>query len=295
MPSSVDEQPPSRPPRPRPERAQPARRRAAAARSSQAAAPSRRQAPPRRRQRPPAPPSRRPPVDAEGDEGPAPERRSQTKLVVLLSVLTVLVISLAGFGMSLASRSDDPGPAPAPDDTPVPVTRFQDPETGASLEYPRSWRRVEVPNATYRLVLDGGNNLAMTLRVFTTEVPTTAQNLENIKAVTDGIVTSNPTVKILKHQAISLNDMVGYYYFYTFTDDSGLPAVHAHYFLFQGRKMNMIVFQANVDEFERHASTFDRIAESFRSDPRVGSGVAPASTVPSTTAPPTSAPTTTAG
>jgi hypothetical protein len=194
----------------------------------------------------------------------------------------VLVISAGTFAMSLASRSDD-GPPPAPENTPVPVTRFDDPETGASLEYPRSWRKVEVPNATYRLVLDGGNNVAMILRVFTTEVPTTAANLENIKAVTDGIVGSNDTVKILKQQAISLNSMIGYYYFYTFTDDNGLSAVHAHYFLFQGRKMNTIVFQANVDDFDGLAATFDRIAESFRSDPNVGAGTgAPVTT--STTA-----------
>ncbi|HEX2048783.1 MAG TPA: hypothetical protein VHF27_13535 [Acidimicrobiales bacterium] len=278
----MDEQPPSRPPRPRPQ--PPTRRRAAAARSSRAAAS--REAPPRRRQRPPAPPSRRPPVDHEGEgEGPARQPRSQAKLVVLLSVLTVLVISLAGFGMSLASRSSDDAPAPADPDTPVPVTRFEDPETGASLEYPRSWRRVEVPNATYRLVLDGGNDLAMTLRVFPTEVPTTAENLANIKAVTDGIVTSNPTVQILKQQAITLNGMVGYYYFYTFNDNNGLQAVHAHYFLFQGHKMNMIVFQALADDFEKNAATFDRIAESFHSDPRVT--IPPATTAPSTTTAPT--------
>ena len=267
MPSSVDEQPPNRPPRPRPE---PARRRPAG-RSRAAAPPA---DAPRRRTRPPAPPR---------DDAPA-RKQPQTKVVVLLTVLTVLVISLAGWGFSLASRSSDEGPEPAPADTPVPVTTFSDPETGASLQYPRTWRRVEVPNATYRLVLDGGNNVAMTLRVFPTEVPTTATNLENIKSVTDGIVTSNSTVRILKQQAISLNGMVGYYYFYTFTDDSGLEAVHAHYFLFQGRKMNMIVFQSNAEDFEGLAGTFDRIAESFRSDPNVA---APAAPSPTTSSPPT--------
>ncbi len=222
-------------------------------------------------------------MEGDDDAAPAP-RRSQGKLVVLLTVATVLVVSLAGLGMSLASRSSDNGPTPAPDNVPLPVTTFTDPETGASLEYPRSWRRVEVPNATYRLVLDGGNNVAMILRVFTTEVPTTAANLANIKAVTDGIVGSNPTVQILKQQAISLNNMVGYYYFYTFTDDSGLTAVHAHYFLFQGRKMNMIVFQSNADDFEGQAATFDRIAESFRSDPNVGAGTGPAASTSTTAA-----------
>lgn len=197
-----------------------------------------------------------------------------------MSVVTVLVVALAGFAFVLAGK-DDKGPAPAPA-APIPVASFTDRQTGATLEYPRSWRQVQVPNATYRLVLDGGNNTGMTFRVFNTDVATTASNLENVKAVTDGVVSSNSSVKILKQQAIQLNGMVGYYYLYTFADDSGLSAVHAHYFLFQGRKMNMIVFQSAPDDFVGKAAIFDKIAESFRSDPKVElTGVA------SITAPPT--------
>jgi len=137
----------------------------------------------------------------------------------------------------------------------------------------------------YRLVLDGGNNVGMTFRVFNTDVATTATNLANVKTVTDGIVSSNASVQVLKQQAVQLNGMVGYYYFYTFTDDAGLSAVHAHYFLFQGRKMNMIVFQASPDDFTRMAPIFDKVAESFRSDPKVElTGVAPI-TIPPTTVP----------
>lgn len=186
----------------------------------------------------------------------------------MLTVISVAVVGLGVFAVVLSSRSSTTPPTPGATG-PALVTTFRDPETGSSLDYPRSWQRVQVPNATYRLVLDGGNNVGMTLRVFTTDVATTASNLENVKAVTDGVVTSNSTVNILKQQAIQLNGLVGYYYFYTFTDDAGLPAVHAHYFLFQGRKMNMIVFQTPPDEFQSLAGTFDKIADSFRSDPNV--------------------------
>jgi len=206
--------------------------------------------------------------------------------VIVLSVLTVLVVGLAGFAFVLGTGKDSAGPSPAKP-APLPVTGFTDRQTGATLEYPRSWRQVQVPNATYRLVLDGGNDTGMTFRVFNTDVATTAANLENVKSVTDGVVTSNASVKILKQQAIQLNGMVGYYYLYTFTDDNGLSAVHAHYFLFQGRKMNMIVFQATPDDFPGKAAIFDKIAESFHSDPKVElTGVAPI-TVPTTTAPTT--------
>lgn len=193
------------------------------------------------------------------------------------------MISLAGFGISLSSRSQDPGPAPAPADTPVPVTTFSDPETGFTVEYPRSWRQVEVPVAEYRLAVDGGRNVAFTIRVVPIQTPATAENLENFKAVTDGLVGSNETVQILKQQAISLNGMLGYYYFYTFTDGA-VQAVHAHYFLFSGNKMNILVFQSLPDDFEGMAATFDRIAESFHSDPDTPPASGSPAPSPSTTA-----------
>jgi hypothetical protein len=191
-------------------------------------------------------------------------------------VATVVVLGLVVTAVVLTSgrKAKAPGPAPASSGS-VPLTTFHDDQTGFTIQYPRSWQKAAVPNAEYRLALDGGNNVGMTLRVFDTETATTAANLENIKAVTDGLVTSNDTVKVLKQQAVTLNGMVGYYYLYTLKDDAGLDAVHAHYFLFQGHKMNMIVFQASPDDFQRMSSTFDQIAESFRSDPDTRPAVLP--------------------
>ena len=210
--------------------------------------------------------------------GSAPEpRRSQTKLVVLLSVLTAAVIGVAGLAFVLSSDFTDPGPPPAPPDTPEPLTNFRDAQTGFTVAYPRAWQEVDVPVADYRLAVDGGNNVAFTIRVVPIQTPATAANLENFKAVTDGLVGSNSTVRILKQQAVSLNGMLGYYYFYTFTD-GGVAAVHAHYFLFSGNKMNILVFQALPDDFEGMAATFDKIAESFRSDPNVSAGAPVSST-----------------
>lgn len=251
MPSSVDEQPPGRPGQAG--GAQPARRRA----TGRARTAPRRTTQPVRRG-----------TDEQGTppDGKAP--RSQRKLVIVLSALTAAVVGLGVLVVVINSGSSKTQRAAGPD-VATPVTKFNDPATGSTLEYPRSWKRVQVPNATYRLVLDGGNNAGMTLRVFSTAVATTAANLENIKTITDGIVSSNETVKILKQQAIQLNGLIGYYYLYTFNDDSGLPAVHAHYFLFQGRKMNMIVFQSPPDEFQNLAGTFDKVADSFRSDPNI--------------------------
>lgn len=219
---------------------------------------------------------------ADDGAGAPPPKRDQTKLVILLSAITAVVIAAAGFAFSLSPGADE-GPEPAPVDTPVPMTTFRDPETGISVEYPRAWREVEVPVAEYRLAVDAGNNAAFTIRVVPIQTPATAENLENFKAVTDGLVASNSTVKVLKEQAISLNGMLGYYYFYTFTDRD-VAAVHAHYFLFSGNKMNIIVFQTLPDDFEPMAATFDKIAESFRSDPNVGAAAASTITTSTTVA-----------
>jgi hypothetical protein len=204
---------------------------------------------------------------------------------VLLSVLSVLVISLAGFGISLASRGDKTPPPASTDDIPVPMTTFRDAEMGLTVDYPRSWKKVEVPVADYRLVVDGGNEVAFTIRVVPIQIPANASNLENFKAVTDGLVGSNSTVKLLKHQAVSYNGMLGYYYAYTFVDGT-VEAVHSHYFLFSGYKMNIIVFQSLPDDFEKVAPLFDRIIDSFRSDPNIPS-TPPAPSPTSSTTPTT--------
>jgi hypothetical protein len=284
MASDIDEQPPSRPPRPRPDaprRRPPSRAELKAAqRRATASAPA-------RRARPPAPASRRPPPVADDgyddDAGPAalPPARSQNKLIIVLSVLTVVAVGLVALAVALNNRTADNGPAPAVA-VPVPTTTFRDAATGLTVDYPRSWRKVDVPVADYRLAVDGGSNVAFTIRVVPIQTPATAANLENFKAVTDGLVGSNSTVQVLKNQAISLNGMLGYYYFYTFVD-GGVAAVHAHYFLFSGNKMNVLVFQSLPDDFQNLAATFDKIAESFRSDPNVPSAAAaPSSTTPTT-------------
>ena len=224
------------------------------------------------------------PADDEFQDAPPRPPAREKRMVVLLTILTVVVVVGAGIaiGATMNSRSNDQLPQAAPDNTPVPVTNFRDPQTGISVEYPRGWREVNVPVADYRLAVDGGNNVAFTIRVVPIKEPATAANLVNFKTVTDGLVASNPTVKVLKEQAISLNGMLGYYYFYTFTDGV-VDAVHAHYFLFSGNKMNIIVFQTLPDDFEAMAATFDRIAESFRSDPNVGTAATtPASSTTTT-------------
>lgn len=204
----------------------------------------------------------------------------------MLSALTVLALVLVGLAFTVGGSGSGSASLPAPAaEAPVPTRTFTDRATGFTVEYPRAWRQVNVPLADYRLALDAGNNAAMTIRVVPIAEPATTANLQNFKAYTDGAVALNSSVRVLKQQAVTYNGMLGYYYFYTF-QDGPVEAVHAHYFLFSGKKMNILVFQSFPDDFERMAPLFDQVAESFRSDPAVELvGVSPITTVPSTTTP----------
>jgi hypothetical protein len=208
-------------------------------------------------------------------------------MIVVLSVLTVVVVGLVvyafvlrpaanvGTGTGVATPETTTTVNPAAPGTTLPVadlTSYSDEKDGFTVKYPKAWGQME-PGAEGGLALDAGGNDAVSVRLLQrTEVPTTADNLANIKAVTDGIVGSNRTAVILKQQEITLNGMPGYYYLYTFTDkDTGAQGAHAHYFLFRGRNMYTLVFQAlPSDGFSRLSGVFDQIAGSFQTRPDTG-------------------------
>ena len=64
-------------------------------------------------------------------------------------------------------------------------------------------------------------------------------------------------------QVVRVGALSGVYYLYYFPagDQRG---VHAHYFLFSGKQMFTLVFQAlPAADFQRLAKTFDAVAETF--------------------------------
>jgi hypothetical protein len=215
-------------------------------------------------------------------------------MVVLLSVLTVVVVSLVVYalvlrpsqnggtpsGTSVTSTSIDPE-APGTTMPESAFTTYTNDQEGFTIKHPQAWTHLEVGDEG-GMALDAGGGDAVDVRLLQrTEVPTTAENLENVKAFTDGIVGLNPTAVILKQQAITLNGMPGYYYLYTFTEpETGAEGAHAHYFLFRGRNMYTLVFQALPSEgFSQLSGVFDQMAASFQTRP----DTAPA---PTTTSPP---------
>jgi hypothetical protein len=179
-----------------------------------------------------------------------------------------------------------PGPT-LPDSA---FTEFRDDETGFRIKYPSDWTKLNTPVREMRLVATPNAQDYVQVRVAYLETPVNTQNLANLKAVTDGSIGQNETLQMLDQKPISVNGMIGYYYLYTFTDEkSGLRGAHAHYFLFQGRKMNMIVFQAlPVERFQDLKGVFDQMLTSFQSDPEAPQATTPPA--PEASTPPAPAP-----
>ncbi len=227
----------------------------------------------------------RSPVEATDEAGPdeigdvsppaASAPRSRKKAVAALTVLSLVVVG-AGVGGLIWSRNSKKQATPPPTtqaSSPSPTlsdgafVTFKDSEAGFSIRYPRGWTRSQAPVAEIRLLVSDGKQFSALVRVTHTDAVTTPANLANVKAVTDGLV--GPGAQILKQDPITVNDLIGYRYIYTLTDkDSGLTTAHLHYFLFQGHKMNSIVFEALPSEtFSRIEGVFDQMLGSFHSDP----------------------------
>lgn len=223
------------------------------------------------------PPARRRPVRRAAP--PAKRGPSQRTSVVVLSALTAVVAAVAVGAFMTGSNGQPDAPASGPTTTkgnaagastlpPAALRTFRDPETGFSVQFPTAWKQLKSPDPNVRLVVAAGENDAMSVRVQRFEQPTTADNLENIKAFSDAVVSSNKSAKVLQQRPVTIDGMLGFYYLYTYADPSGQEGVHAHYFLFRGRKANQLVFQAVPSSgFDRLAAVFDQVADSFRSDP----------------------------
>lgn len=134
---------------------------------------------------------------------------------------------------------------------------------GFSIAYPRTWQRVDASGESVLLRVSGSD--AVRIRRFSLESPIDASNLADLRTVTDGILNS-PKAKLtmLQTEQVRVNNLIGVYYLYYFPFHGG-QGVHAHYFLFRGRVMYSLVFQAaSAGQFESLAPTFDAVSASFK-------------------------------
>lgn len=223
------------------------------------------------------PPVAGPPADPSETDvaAPAAAPASRRWLVPVVGLAGLVVVGSLFVAYNATKKAGDAlGPAsgsttsttPAGDD----FTKHKDEEFGFSISYPKEWERLEPPaeQKDIRLLLSAGGQDSLLVRVVRIEQEVTAENLGDVKAFTDSIV-SGADIKVLQERTITLGGMPGFYYLYSFNDEaSGTQGLHAHYFLFQGKKMNTLVFQAlPADNFAKLADTFDTVAESFSSNP----------------------------
>lgn len=212
-----------------------------------------------------------------GGHGPVtPQRppKRQVVLVVALFLATVLLLVLVGTVVFGRGEPEPAGPVVTGPNALVgdDYVLYEDAEAGFRLQHPKTWVPIARPEGDLRLQLGAGDGSSLRVRVSELEGVVDSSNVEEVRAVTGGIVGSpDPNVEkqFLKEESYSINGMPGYYYVYRVRDkQSGLEAVNAHYFLFQGRKLNMLVFQSlSADDFERRAPEFDRVLATFESDP----------------------------
>jgi hypothetical protein len=206
-------------------------------------------------------PGQRPPRDQPAPPG---RRRRLALPLLVLAIVGVGAFLLTGGGDALVRRQ-----LPAAEREPSePFVTFRDPESGFSVRHPKSWERLTSPDPAVRLVVSNGQLDSLLVRFARFQDPVTRENVGDIKAFTDAVV-SGGKVTVVEQQAVTINGLLGYYYLYRFKDeDRGTEGVHAHYFLFQGRKMHSLVFQAlPAEDFAGLSATFDEMAGSFRSDP----------------------------
>lgn len=192
-------------------------------------------------------------------------------------LLGVAVVVIVGLGLAVVlgatvvggeSESDDPaGTAQQPRPE---FVQYQDPKGRFALSVPKSWRQVSSSDPQVALLLRTrpGSQDSMLVRIVGLSRPVEPAQLDDAKKVTDRLVQSSD-VQIKVQRQIQLAGLPGYYYLYTFgKPGSDRFGIHAHYFLFSGSTMHVLVFQALPDtHFVDLAPVFDRIARSYQVTP----------------------------
>jgi hypothetical protein len=162
-------------------------------------------------------------------------------------------------GAPPARPTPDPGAAAGF----VPVA---DEAAGFSVAYPAGWTRLLSPDPQVRLVAQSGP-ASVLVRVTPLATPIGPAQLPAAKELTDRLVLGNGSVHLLEGpRAIQVGGLLGYFYFYTFTDPaSGQTGAHSHFLLFHRNQMISLVFQAvPTDAFRPAAHAFDQITDSLR-------------------------------
>lgn len=222
------------------------------------------------------------PDDANGSESATPDTTpqglwSRTGLKLAASVLA-LVVAIVGAWFYLSPDAAEaptaaaPAPAAAPA-APQPALagerKLIDKRAGYQVMYPDTWTEVTdaagiVGGSDGHIIRISDKN-AFSIRTFPLQQAVSPTRLADMRAVTDAIL-SNPDAKltVLDVRQVKVSGLPAVYYLYYFPDGDQ-RGVHAHYFVFDGKKMHALVFQVVPDgAFDDYAAQFDRVLASFK-------------------------------
>ncbi|HEY6421879.1 MAG TPA: hypothetical protein VIY28_01260 [Pseudonocardiaceae bacterium] len=197
--------------------------------------------------------------------------RTRRVLAIVIGVLLVggIGTSAAVFvpglvGPAQPAKAANVGTPPGA--TPGGFTEFSSQQAGFALSYPTAWSKLAAKDPQVLLLVSQGPQDSFLVRALELPEPVTAQQLPAAKQVTDQIVASNKTAKMITEpKQIELGGLPGFFYFYSFQDPTtGQEGAHSHFFLFNGKTMLSLVFQSlPKDHFASTAPTFDQITSSF--------------------------------
>ncbi len=209
---------------------------------------------------------------SENDSPPSTATRKKRLVAIVAGVLVVILLAAlaAIFGPGLVgfqSSSNNAKPAaPSASAAPVQLTEYRNDQVGIALSYPSSWAVLKSKDPQVLLVASEGALGTFQLRAVDLPTVVGPQQLPAAKQLTDQIIGANKSAKMLTEpKQIELGGLPGYWYLYTFKDDSsGQEGAHSHFFVFKGKTMLSFVFETIPSaQFRDAAPTFDQITSSF--------------------------------
>lgn len=171
------------------------------------------------------------------------------------------------------SADDHPGDSPserrdaALSVTPAGMKTLTDAESGYRLTYPSAWAEVHDtanPADARGHVVRIGDRDAFSVHTFPLERRVTVTNLADMRAVTDAILsTPRADLTVLDVRQVEVAGLPAIYYLYYFPAGRR-RGIHAHYFIFDGSRMQTLVFQVvPSSRFPDYADQFDQVVASF--------------------------------
>lgn len=204
-------------------------------------------------------------AEARGTFDPAALRRWIPAAVAV----AVLVGAIAMVTARELVSPDSPDPPPRAERADDGFVRFRDAAGGISIAYPAGWRRVSSPDPEVRLLVEGDGS-SMQVRMADLGIEVGPESLGSARKLTDNLVRVAGQVTLVRPPTReTLGGLPGYLYVYTFPDRAtGEEGAHAHYFLFRGRTLITVVFEAvPSDRLAGLAPLFDRIGDTLQVAP----------------------------